>query len=116
MPLYDLRTEFPDQWAHLKQTASAQLTVGVQYLPYAFRKHAPAIDRLTWFAKVTGEPAGYAMAVDAAPFTLHRNATLAQLCVGTSANVTLGTTFDLSAVDSSQLEALTMLVHYTISP
>ncbi len=113
---YDLRTEFPDQWAQLKQTASAQLTLGEQYLPYVFRRHAPAIDRVTWFAKVTGAPAAYAMAVDATPFNLSRNATLAQLCVGTSAAIGLGTSFDLSAADPLQLEGLTMLVHYTINP
>ena len=55
------------------------------------------------------------MSVDNVDFTLNRNASLANLCAGSSALVGSGVPFALSAADTSNLVELTMLVHYTLS-
>lgn len=111
---YNLRQQFPNEWWNLKQTKSTQLTIMQQHLPFFVQGHIPAIDTVTWFARVTADPALYVMSVDAVNFNLNRNTDLAKLCVGSSAPVTLGNAFMLAAVDTSKLEDLTVLVHYTI--
>ncbi len=69
---------------------------------------------MKWFARLDGDPALYVMSVDAVDFDLNRDPDLAKLCVGSSAPVTLGTAFTLAAADTSELEDLTALLHYTI--
>jgi hypothetical protein len=112
---YNLRQQFPNEWFALKQTSNAHLKLGLQHLPFFAQDHSPAIDAVTWFARVNGDPATFAMSVNAADFNLHRNTDLASLCVGPSAPVTLGAAFTLAGADTSNLEDLTMLVHYAIN-
>jgi hypothetical protein len=112
---YVLGQQFPNEWYQLKQTQATQLTLGARYLPFLTQGHAPTVDHVTWIARVNGDPATYVMSVNATPFTLNRNPGLANLCVGDSAAVVPGTSFSLSAGDTSQLEELIMLVHYTLS-
>jgi hypothetical protein len=112
---YNLGQQFPNEWWHLKQTKSAQLTLGSQHLPFFVQGHSPAVDAVTWFARVNGNPAIFVLSLDAADFALGSDSTLASLCVGSSTPITLGTAFTLAAADTSNLEELTMLVHYTIS-
>jgi hypothetical protein len=112
---YNLRQQFPNEWWGLKQSNSVQLTIGLQHLPFFAQGHGPAIDAVTWFARVNANPATYVLSVDAADINLNRNTNLANLCVGSSAPVTVGTPFTLAAADTGNLEDVTMLVHYTVS-
>ena len=112
---YNLRQQFPNEWWQLRETNATQITLGLQYLPFLAQGHAPVIDQVAWFARVDGNPATYVMSVDNVDFTLNRNASLANLCVGSSALVGSGVPFALSAADTSNLVELTMLVHYTLS-
>jgi hypothetical protein len=111
---YNLRHQFPNEWWSLKQTNSTQLTIGQQHLPFFVQSHAPAIDSVSWFARLHGDPALYVMSVDGANFNLNRNLDLAKLCVGSSVPATLGSAFTLAAANTSDLEDLTVLVHYTL--
>ena|SRR5437868_4405946 len=112
---YNIRQQFPNEWWQLKNTAAAQITLGPQYLPFLAQGHAPVIDQVSWFARVDGDPPTYAMSIDSASFTLNRNASLANLCSGSSALIGSAAPFALSAADTSKLTELTMLVHYTLS-
>ena len=112
---YNIRQQFPNEWWQLKNTAAAQITLGPQYLPFLSQGHVPVIDEVSWFARVEGDPATYVMSIDAASFTLNRNASLANLCAGSSALIAPSAPFALSAPDTSKLAELTMLVHYTLS-
>lgn len=111
----DIRQQAPNEWARLKSTQSAQLTIGPQHLPYVFQQHSPTIDEVRWYARVAGNPAVYTMSVDGVAFNLNRDPNLDRLCVGTSNPVTLGTPFTLSAADTSSLESLVAVAHYTIA-
>jgi hypothetical protein len=110
---YNLAQQFPNEWWHLKQTKSAQLTLGLQHLPFFLQGHAPAIATVKWYARVNGSPAAGLLAVDAGNVTLSIDPDLAGYYSGLSA-VTLGTPFILASTDPASLEELTMLVHYTI--
>jgi hypothetical protein len=112
---YIVKQQFPNDWFQLKQTQTTQITLGPQYLPFLTQGHAPVIDQVKWFARVNGDPTTYVMSVNASPFNLNRNSSLANLCVGQSGLIVPGTSFSLSAADTSQLEELTLLIHYTIS-
>ena len=111
---YSLRQQFPNEWGVLKQAKSTHLTIGLQHLPFFVQGHTPAIDSITWFARVNGDPSVYVMSVDGIDFNLNRNTDLAKLYVGSSTAVTIDSTFTLAASDTSKLEDLTLLVHYTI--
>lgn len=112
---YNLRQQFPNEWWKLKQTNSTQVTIGLQHLPFFVQGHTPAIDSVTWFARVNGDPSLYVMSVDGANFNLNRNTDLAKLCIGSSAPITLDTASTLATSDASKLEDLTVLVHFTIA-
>jgi hypothetical protein len=112
---YNLRQQFPNEWWQLKQEHATHLTIGMQYLPFLAQGHTPVIDQVTWFARVDGDPATYVMAVDQAGFTLNRNASLGNLCTGSTPSLDTGAPFTLSTADASKLKELTMMLHYSIS-
>jgi hypothetical protein len=109
-----LRHQFPDQWWQLQQQQSTDLAIGLDQLPFLVRGHAPAIDAMTWYARVDGDPGSYQVAVAGDPaVTLNRVAEL-RLCVGPSPPVPLGTPFTIAA-DPTGLADLTLLVHYQLT-
>jgi hypothetical protein len=117
---YNLRHQFPNEWWKLKQTNAGQITIGTQHLPFFAQGHSPAIDKIAWFARVTGNPSNYVMSVNGTTFVLNCDPNLANLCVGAfagpaSAPVMLGTAFSLAAADTTHLEDLTALVRYSIA-
>lgn len=113
---FDLRHQFPNEWAHLKQANRVQILLGPQHLPFFVQGNSPGIDSVTWFARVNGNPEPYVMSVDTHNFDLNGNTNLANLYVGSSVPFALGTTFKLEAADTSELEDLMMLVHFTVGP
>jgi len=112
---YNLRQQFPNEWQLLKQRGSTDLTIDLDHLPLFTGDHAPAIDTSTWLARVNNNPASYAMSLDAAGFSLNRDATLGSLCKGVSNAITLGTTFTLTAAKPDDLEDLVLLLRYTLT-
>jgi hypothetical protein len=139
---YDLRHQFPTEWARLKQSSSVapsplyrtQLTLGPQHLPFFVQGHGPAIDSVTFLARVSGTHSTYSLSLitpadpnadpNAGWFLLNTDASLAGLWVGSPLTPPpgppvpvvpeLGVPFTLGAADASVLEELTMLVHYKV--
>jgi hypothetical protein len=109
---FNLRRSFADQWYELQTTHTTSLTITEANLPFLARGHTVTIDSVTWFARVTGNPAGYQIRVDHAPVTLPRNAD-ARLCIGTGGPIALGSSVLVEAATPG-LTDLTLLVHYTL--
>src|SRR5262249_36677525 len=111
---YNVRLEFPDEWFRFQQTGSVSLQIPTDSLPYFAVGHAPAIQSVTWRARVNGTPPTCAMSVNGAAFNLAQDATLGKLCVGGSAAITLDTPFTLASATASAITELSLIVHYTL--
>lgn len=109
---YSLRHQFPDEWWQLVQQQSTELTIAPEHLPYLARDHQPVVDQVTWYARVDGDPAAYALTVAGTPVTLERDDDLHQ-CVGESDPLVLGTPVTLAA-DPDGLTDLIVLLHYRL--
>jgi len=112
--LFSLRHDFPNEWHRLKQSNTAKLTVRLDQLPFFVQDHTPTVDTVTWLARVTNDPATYAMSVDGEVFDLTPDPSLNNLVKGTSDPIALDTQFTLAAGNTAELEELLLLVRYTL--
>ena len=113
---FDFKHNLSNEWHRLKQSNTAQMTLQMEHLPFFAQGHTPALDKVTWLARVKNNPALFVMSVDAVPFNLNRDASLNNLCVGSSSLPTLGTPFTLATANAANLEDLVVLLHYAITP
>ena len=63
---FNLRRDLSNEWHRLKQANAAPMTLQLDNLPFFVRKHTPALDKVTWMARVKGDPALFVMSVDGA--------------------------------------------------
>jgi hypothetical protein len=112
---FDLKHNFSNEWHRLKQSNTTPMTLRLDHLPFFVQGHTPALDKVTWMARVKGDPALFVMSIDATPFNLNRDASLDNLCVGSSSLLTLGTPFTLTTANAANLEDLVVLLHYAIA-
>ncbi|HWW37829.1 hypothetical protein, partial [Pedobacter sp.] len=112
----NVKHDLPNQWNLLKTAGHVDLTIDSMRLPYMAQMLNPVIEEVMFVAKVTGNPASYAVQVDAAPLNMAR-VDAWKLCQETSTSITLGTSFNLaiSAAPLKNLEELILVVKYSFS-
>ncbi|PTS94649.1 hypothetical protein DBR11_22760 [Pedobacter sp. HMWF019] len=112
----NVKHDLPNQWNLLKTAGHVDLTIDSMRLPYMAQMLNPVIEEVMFVAKVTGNPASYAIQVDAAPLNLAR-VDAWKLCQETSTSITLGTSFNLaiSTAPLKNLEELILVVKYSFS-
>jgi hypothetical protein len=112
---YNLRQEFPNEWYRLKQSNTANLTIGLEDLPFFIQGHTPAVDTVMWLGRIKNNPMTFGMSLNGVGFNLNRDPALNNLCKGSSNPITLGTAFTLAASSTADLEDLALLVRYRLS-
>lgn len=110
-----LREHFPEAWWQLKSTGETAIDLGTEHVPFAVRAHDPAITEITWAATVAGSPASYALTVDGSSVTLNRDPGMKRLCLATASGPAFGDEVTLAA-NPSNLQDLTLVVHYELTP
>jgi hypothetical protein len=113
--LFSLEHDFPTEWAALRAGETVSLTVAERDLPPFAQGHGAIVHRTTWLAGLSGSPAGVQLSQNGNTFGLDPHPTLAGLRIGQSAAVELDTEFTLQAENGEQLNALTLLVSYTLN-
>lgn len=105
--------EMPNEWNVLKSTGTVEATIDTTRLPYLAQTLNAAIDHVVVLAKVTGNPATFAVTLDGGSVNLSRIDAW-KLCKANTTDISLGTPFTLSLTptDLTKLENLVFIVKY----
>ena len=109
-----LRNQFPDAWWQLVESGTTTFTVDGRVLPYSVQTRHPVVDTAGWYAKLSTNPASYAVNAGGDALTLNKDASLGNLFTAVGGAPTLGTPFTLT-LDATHLEDLVLLLHYTVT-
>lgn len=111
---YNLRQDLPNEWHKLKTTGSTPLTVRRDRLPFLVQGHGAVIASAVLIARVDGNVGNYPVTVNGGPnIDLALDVPVKGLNGGAVAGLAFDVPFTLAAADTSNLEALVLVVHYT---
>ncbi|KAG8814485.1 hypothetical protein FRC19_001710 [Serendipita sp. 401] len=116
---YNLKQQFPTEWAQLLKTSSTKLTISSRHLPYFAQSHAPKITTVAWFVNSTGNSSQFSFSLDGQIVNLSRDTKFGNLYLGSSVSGAVALDHELVfSVDASVISSLieiAALVQYEIT-
>lgn len=113
---FNVKHDMPNEWHMLMQNGTVNLRIGKTRLPYFVQALDVALDKVTIIAKVKGNPAALAVALNGAPLSLNKKDAW-KLNLNDTNAIALDTPFAL-AIQQAQLanvEELMIVAKYTIT-
>jgi hypothetical protein len=109
----NLMHDMPNEWHLLKTTGGADITVDMSRLPYMAQALEATIANVVVLAKVTGNPATFAVKLDGSDLNMSRIDAW-QLCKAETTTISLDTPVALSLTPANlaKLEELVLVVKY----